>query len=872
MTLQTADLPLVLPQNGECEPCAERIRQSLAATKGIRTVAVDSARSRLTVQYDADLLPLARVQTLVADAGAMLAQTIRHETLTLTGLDCADCATTLERGVRRLPGVLNVSANFAGAKMNVEYTAGAVGHDLIVQRIRELGYGVTAPRTAPPAPDGAVPLLFDVTGMDCADCVTTIERQVARVPGVQATQVNLMAGKMEVRAAGPDAALVGRIQQAVRDVGYSATVAGADIPAVPPAEPFWRRHAHLLPTAAAAALWGLAFVLEQVAASVLLIDALYAVAILVGGYRIARSGLAALIRGRTLGIDLLMTIAVVGAALIGEWAEGAAVVVLFSLGEALEGLTVDKARDAIRSLMDLSPPTAVVKDAAGERAVPVAQLLPGDIVVVRPGERVAADGRVAHGSTTINQAPITGESLPVAKEVGDEVYAGTVNERGYIEVAVTKRAQDTTLAKIIDLVEKAQGSKAPSQRFVDQFAKYYTPAVIVGAVLVAALPPLLGQPFLPWLYKALVLLVIACPCALVISTPVAIVAGIGRASRSGVLIKGGAYLEAMGGVQALAVDKTGTLTEGRPAVTDVLPLAGQSVAEVLTLAAAVESQSEHPLAGAVLRAAQEQGLRPAQPRDFEALTGRGAQARVAGELVVVGNLSLFPTADEAVQARVAALQAEGKTVLLVGRAAVPEGLIAVADQLRPGVARVVARLRDAGVRAIVMLTGDNERTAQAVARRVGITAVRANLLPEHKTTAIRELLAEHGPVAMVGDGVNDAPALATASVGIAMGAAGSDTALETADVALMADDLGKLPYLIRLSRSALGIIRANIAFSLVVKAVFLALTLAGLANLWLAIFADTGAALLVISNSMRLLRFRDDDLPPPGAGADGSQR
>jgi Cd2+/Zn2+-exporting ATPase len=585
------------------------------------------------------------------------------------------------------------------------------------------------------------------------------------------------------------------------------------------------------------------------------VNGFYAAAVIAGGYRVARNGYYSLLRGRTLGIDLLMTIAIIGAALIGEWAEAATVVVLFAIGALLEGLTMDQARHAIRSLMALSPRTANIRTPVGEQQVPVEALVPGDIVVIRPGELVGADGRVIVGGSAVDQASITGESLPVEKQPGDEVFAGTANQRGYLEVEVTRRAGDTTLARIISLVEEAQAKRAPAQRFVDRFASRYTPAVLVLAVLIATVPPLLGGSFVPWLYKALVLLVIACPCALVISTPVSIVAGIARASRSGVLIKGGAFLEAMAGIRVIAFDKTGTLTEGKPVVTDILPCADQDEAAVLTLAAAIESRSEHPLAGAILRAARERGLAWPDVRDFEGLPGRGARAMLGDEPVLIGGLRLFPQAVADVHATVETWQDMGKTVLLIGRSGHLLGLVAVADELRAGAKEAIRDLREAGVHSVVMLTGDNERTAGIAAARLGIGSWRANLLPEQKTQVVEELLREHGSVAMVGDGVNDAPALASASVGIAMGAAGSDTALETADIALMGDDLRRLPYLIRLSRAALRTIHANIAFSIIVKVVFLALTLLGFANLWLAILADTGAALLVIANGMRLLRF-----------------
>lgn len=824
MTNRKIDIPLMAKQP---EPCAS----------GCCTPAQD--------QQPGELTPDSAEQPDALRA-------LRKESFALTQLDCADCAVTIERGVARLPGVQDVTASFAASKLSVAYNAAQLNRRAIIRRVEELGYGVSE---SDRYPGQSNVLAFTVTGMDCADCATNIERQVARLPGVRGVNVNFMTTKLAVEADQPSSVFAARIQQAVRDAGYRATPV-MDTRAAAEPQRWWQRHAKLLPMVLAAGLWAIGFSLSFTAALPVVIDALYGAAIVVGGYRIARSGYYALVRGRTIGIDLLMTIAVIGAAAIGEWSEGAAVVVLFALGNVLESLTTDKARNAIRALMDLSPREAVIKTPDGEQRVPVEALMPGDVVVIRPGEQVSADGRVVSGSTTVNQAAITGESLPVAKSMGDEVFAGTLNERGFIEVAVTKRADDSTLAKIIHLVEEAQSTKAPAQRFVDRFAAYYTPAVMVLAVLIATLPPLLGAPFLPWLERALVLLVIACPCALVISTPVAIVAGIGRASRSGVLIKGGAYLEAIGGIRTIAFDKTGTLTHGRPTVTDVVPLAELSPDAVLALAAAVESRSEHPLAGAILRSAQERGLSYVQPEQFEALTGRGAQATVDGLPVVIGSPALFSNPSDPIRTQLTAFQAAGKTALLVGRGEQPIGIIAVADQVRAGADQVIRQLNMMDVHT-VMLTGDNRHTAAAVARRLGLDDIKAELLPEHKTDAIKALLAARGGVAMIGDGVNDAPALATATVGIAMGAAGSDTALETADVALMADDLSKLPYLIGLSRAALRTIRTNVAFSLVVKVIFLALTLAGYANLWLAILADTGAALIVIANGMRLLRFQD---------------
>jgi Cd2+/Zn2+-exporting ATPase len=820
MAVKTVEILLDAPQKSACEPC---MRQFLRSTEGIKAVDLDRRGTCFIVTYDDTYLPLPRVQDVIADAHSNVAEQAQHDTLLLTGLDCADCATTLERGVKRLDGVIHVNANFATSKMAVGYQAGTLSRVQIEQLIRELGYDVVNGST------GRLAVLSPAKGSCGSSCACGVEQHEHH-----------------------------------GSAHHDEIAAPETIQAVNPGNPlvwlnnFWQRYNRWLPTAFAALVWTLAFALELFHATDLLVNALYGIAIVIGGYRIARSGYFALVRGRTLGIDLLMTIAVVGAAVIGQWSEGAAVVVLFSLGEMLEGVTMDKMRHSIRGLIDFSPREATIKTEAGEQRVIVDQVQLGALMLVRPGERIAADGRIVLGSTTINQAPITGESLPVEKAVGDDVFAGTLNEHGYIEVEVTKRAEETMIAKIIALVQEAQGSRAPSQRFVDQFARYYTPAIIVIAVLVALVPPLLtGGALLPWLYKALVLLVIACPCALVISTPVSIVAAIGRASRSGVLIKGGAYLEAMSKVKAIAFDKTGTITRGHPMVTDILPLDGRTENELLIQFAAIESRSEHPLAKAILDSARERGLSWPEPVDFLALPGRGAQATVDGAFVTVGKPHLFEYVSDEVQVQVDRLQQEGKTVLLARQFGTIHGLIAVADEIRADAPQAIKALKVCGISSLIMLTGDNEKTARVVAQQLDLDEVRANLLPDQKTQAMRELVATHPAVAMIGDGINDAPALASATVGIAMGVAGSDTALETADIALMKDDLSKLPYLIRLSRATLRTIQTNVTFSLLVKVAFLVLTLIGIANLWLAILADTGAALLVIANGMLLLRFRD---------------
>lgn len=588
---------------------------------------------------------------------------------------------------------------------------------------------------------------------------------------------------------------------------------------------------------------------------------LFSLATVAGGWGNFRKAIRAIPR-RDFNMSVLMTIAVIGAAAIGQWEEGAVVACLFAVSEWLESWTFARARRSLRALMDLAPRVALVRRPGGEVLVPVAEIRVGDRMIVRPGEKIAMDGRIVAGASAINEAPITGESVPVEKGPGAPVYAGTLSIDGALEVEVTSRAEDTAIARIIHLVEAAQAQRAPAQAFVEQFAARYTPLVLALAAGIALVPPLFpGQAWAPWIYRGLALLVVSCPCALVVSTPVAIVSAIGNAARHGVLIKGGVHLEALGAIAAVAFDKTGTLTRGEPAVAAVIPLAGQAEADLLALAAAVEAHSQHPLAQAIVRAAAARRLAVEPAAAGAALPGRGAQGEVGGQLVRVGNRRWFAElglATPPVAAAVARLEAEGKTAMLVGTAAGCLGIIAVADALRPEGPAVVAALRRAGIRKTILLTGDNPATARAVAARAGVDEFRAELLPEDKAAAVQELLQAYGRVAMVGDGINDAPALATATVGIAMGGVGTDVALETADVVLMADDLHKLPFAIRLSRAALRVIRQNIALALATKALAVLAVFPGWLTLWLAILADMGVSVLVTLNGMRLLRIKPD--------------
>lgn len=697
--------------------------------------------------------------------------------------------------------------------------------------------------------EGLQKSVFRISGMDCGDCAAKLEKRLAALPGVKSAAVNFGAGKLTVEHNTTDSILI----QTVKQAGYGATKDGAARQPTP--ETVWWKSARTLATAASGIMLTIATILDWSGITGGIVTWLYALTAITGGFHTAKSGLYGL-RSLSLDMNFLMTVAIIGAAAIGEWSEGAAVAFLFSFGNTLQAYTMDKTRQSIRSLMELAPPVAWVRRDHEEKRLPVEEIVVGDIVIVKPGERIAMDGVVHSGISAVNQATITGESLPVEKTTGDTVYAGTVNEHGALEISVTKTADNSTLAKISHLVEEAQAQKAPSQQFVDVFAKYYTPIVLVLAAGIMVVPWLLfQQPFAPWFYNGLVLLVISCPCALVISTPVAIVSAIGNASRRGVLIKGGAYLEVMGSINAIAFDKTGTLTQGKPLVTDIVASNGYSEADFLAMAAGIEKWSEHPLANAIVEKAKGLGFKTAV--HFKALVGRGAQAEIDGQMIYIGNVRLFEDLgyDLAIHAKtLAALEQQGKTVMLMGRENVILGMIAVADTLRENSREAIQALHQTGMKHIAMLTGDNSRVAAAIAKKLDLDTFYSGLLPEDKVTTIKKIARDYGKVVMVGDGVNDAPAMAAATVGVAMGVAGSDVALETADVALMTDDLGKLAYLIKLSHKTVAIIKQNIVFALSIKVIFLLLLALGMGNLWLAVLADMGASLLVTMNGMRLMR------------------
>lgn len=777
----------------------------------------------------------------------------------VTGLDCADCVAKVEKAVKRIPGVTNATITFPTGRLNVDYDPQQIGVTQIIDKVKKLGYEALEEKEKIPEASGVSKTTdFCIIGMDCVDCAAKLEKRISKVPGVENTQVNFGASKMTVTHTGSATEILSTIEK----MGYSGKVdEGHQIKNEPTG--FWRSNQYFKPTVISFIMLVSGLIAGRLEAPELMVNGLFLIGIFLGGYLPAKNGISVLINAREFDMNFLMTIAVIGASALGEFEEAAAVVFLFSFGNALQGYTLDKTRNSIRALMEITPNEALVRKGTTEVMLPVEKIVIGDITIIRPGERIAMDGKVFTGYSTVNQAPITGESIPIEKRPGDEIYAGTINERGSLEVKVTKLAKDNTISRIIHMIEEAQGQRAPSQQFVDKFAKYYTPLVIVLAVLVAAVPPLIfGQPFEKWFYEAMAMLLVACPCALVISTPVSIVSAIGSAAKEGVLIKGGMYLEEAGALSVIAFDKTGTLTEGKPQVTDIIPIDGIPDKELLSIASAIESRSEHPLADAIVKSAKKHGAEISIISAFEAIPGKGAKAMVQGKTYQIGNSRLFTEQAidlKHVEDKISRLQNEGKTVMMLGDDRRILGLIAVADVLRENSGQAINRLKKAGIKKVIMLTGDNESTARAIATKSGVDDFRADLLPEDKVDAIKSLLAEHGKVAMVGDGVNDAPAMAISTVGIAMGAAGTDTALETADIALMADDLTKLTDTIRLSRKTLGVIKQNIAFALIIKGLILLLVVPGWLTLWLAVIGDMGSSLLVTLNAMRLLRVKHED-------------
>ncbi len=719
-----------------------------------------------------------------------------------------------------------------------------------------------------------MPLQLQINGMDCVEEVIVLKRELLPiVESEDRLRFDVLNGKLIVEQEVSDTQAT-EIIAAIARTGMQAEIWKDEVDTVEEGS-FWSHNKRSILTAVSG-VFGLSGLLSHAVFAGKLGDALgsegmgiaegvpvfsmllYFIGILAGLWMVAPKAWRSAISLRP-DMNLLMTIAVVGAVGIGEWFEGATVAFLFSLSLLLESWSVGRARRAIAALMDLTPPIARVRQADGElKEVSPNDIAVGSSITVRPGEKIPLDGVVRKGMSSVNQAPITGESVPVTKEPSDEVFAGTINGDGTLEIESTKPASDTTLARIIKLVGDAQSRRAPSEKWVEKFAVIYTPVVLVTAILVLLVPPLLfGGEWADWVYRSLVLLVIACPCALVISTPVSVVAALAAAARNGVLIKGGIFIEVPANLKAIAMDKTGTLTIGEPKVIDVIPMSGHNEGELLTRAGALESHSNHPLARAIVAEGIERGLSLPEAEEFEIIQGKGARGTFHGIFFWLGShryLEERQQEDANVHEQLEQMQEAGRTVVVVGNDEHVCGFITLSDTIREEARSALTELRDLGIEHLVMLTGDNEGTANTIAEQAGIDEVHAELLPEDKVAAIEAIVEKYGQVAMIGDGVNDAPAMGRSTLGIAMGAAGSDAAIETADIALMSDDLSRLPWLIQHSHRTVRIIRQNIFFALGVKAVFDVLTFAGFASLWAAIGADMGASLLVIFNGLRLLK------------------
>lgn len=756
--------------------------------------------------------------------------------------DCEQCIERLREMLLGLDGMHSVSINPDRRTIEVSYDRELLTFEEIKERARLLGMNVA---------DHYRHEVVRVVGLDCPDCTGKVETSIRRMRGVAWASLNYATSVLIVEFE-PAITTLASIEAKVRDFGYD--VEKVSVVVSPKARA--RRNVRLVMTAISGALLATAGIVWAMQGPSSLIDALFIVSAVTGGLFTVRSGLLSL-RGLVLDTNVLVMVAAAGAIALGEYFDAAAVMFLFSLGSTLEAYTVQKARKSIASLVEAFPSSATVRRDGKLVSVKLEEIEVGEIVLIKPGEKIPVDGTVVAGGSSVNEAPVTGESAPRDKAVGDTVYAGSVNGRGSLEVRTTNTAEDNTIARIVHMVEEAQAQKAPSQRFSEAFGRYYTPCVIGLAVVVALVGPiLLGGEYRSWIGRALTLLVVSCPCALVISTPVAIVAAIANAAKSGVLIKGGAHLETLGAVSVCAFDKTGTLTKGEMSLCGIVPFNGHSVDEVLEIAAAIESRSEHPLADAILLAAREAGLPEAHVSFFEALPGKGARAVVDGGAFYIGSPRLMEELSVEVpgSTAMAELQTRGCTVIYLSDSNSLWGAIGAADSPKENTADAIRRLKYAGITKTVMLTGDTAQSGRAVAALVGIDEEHAELLPDDKLRAIRELRSGGVKVAMVGDGINDAPALAAADVGIAMGGAGSQMAIEAADIALMADDIAMLPYAITLSRKTRSVIVQNTAFALAVVIALLAGALTEKVTLATGVLGHEASALLVIANSMRLLK------------------
>ncbi|MFU2017037.1 heavy metal translocating P-type ATPase [Peribacillus butanolivorans] len=759
------------------------------------------------------------------------------------GMDCPACAKTIEKGLSTLKDIAEVKVNYSTAKMQVA-ASNADAFIPIKSEIEKLGFSIE-----PLNQNGNIKT-FEIEGMDCGSCAKSIENHLNTLSSVKNVSVNFSTGKMKIEHSNS----VEDIMTEVSKIGFKASL--------PSNNQSIQTHKNKNENGLvilSGVLIALAFIGSFNGISTMMSSILYAIAMVISGSKPVKSAFYA-IKSRSLDMNVLMSVAAIGAALIGEWLEGATVVWLFAIGNLLQTKSIERTRNSIRNLMDLAPPEAWIYVGSEIIKKPVEEITVGDIIFVKPGDKIPLDGEIIQGESSVNQAPITGESIPIDKNIGDTVYAGTINENGSLEIRVTKLVEDTTISKIIHLVEEAQEQKAPTEAFVDKFASIYTPVVFILALAVMAVPSLLGfGTWGEWFYKGLEILVVACPCALVISTPVAIVSAIGNAAKNGILIKGGTFLEKAGAITAIAFDKTGTLTEGKPKVSEFKTI-NVSEETLLSIALTLEGFSTHPIAKSIVLYGNEKGIQPKNGELYKSIVGKGVQATIQGDIFYAGNLKLFEEMNvdlEDIKKHIHEIQNKGKTVVIIGTQNQVIGIIAVSDTIRDTSATALEALKQSGVNQTVMLTGDNEGTAKMIASEANVNRYFAELLPEDKVDAIKKLQNECHKVAMVGDGINDAPALATADLGIAMGGAGTDTAMETADIVLMADNLDKLSHTMKLSKKALTIIKQNIWFSIIIKVLALVFIFPGWLTLWMAVLSDTGAALIVILNAMRLLKFKE---------------
>lgn len=797
------DLPILLPALVDGDQCAALLTQQLSRIKGVRKIHIvrEEASAQLCIHYDPTLTTLSSIKRIAEDTGTAITQRYRHETIPFGGLDAADTAITLRDALNKLPGMLHADVNYAAGLLSVAYDTTVLDRSRIEAAVRSFGASATRPPTS-------------------------------------------------------------GTSESEDDDGHDHGSAPAFLP-----HGLQERWTLLLVALAGVFLVGGWFIETYLTLPATIAITFFILSYIAGGYDVATHAIPGLFRGK-FNTDVLMLAAAAGAALLGEWGEGAFLLFLFALGHAGEHYALDRARNAVGALGQLMPKTAQVRRGETLAEVNVDDLVVGDVIVTRPGDRVAVDGEIMNGSSDLDQSSITGESAPVSRTVGDSVFAGTINHTAALEIRVTRLAKDNTLSRVMQLVAEAQSQQSPTQQFTERFTAWFVPTVLVVVGLVIVIPPLAG--WMPWqasFYRAMLLLVAASPCALALGTPATVLAGIAQAARNGVLIKGGVHLENLGTLSAMAFDKTGTLTHGKFVVSEIVPVEGVDAEEVLRVAATVEQQSNHPLAQAVVAEAVTKSLTLPVPSEVTNLPGRGLQAVVEDRRVLIGALKLFeeqtpPLRDANVAAVVATLQAQGHSTMAVSQDGKFLGVLGLSDTLRPNVADAMNRLRTLGIKHLVMLTGDNASVAAQIAKEAGVTDIRADLMPEDKLTAIQALQQTYGPIAMTGDGVNDAPALAAATVGIAMGAAGTAVALETADVALMADDIGKLPFAVGLSRASRAIIQQNLAVSLGVIFLLIVTSVLGLVQLSGAVILHEGSTIVVVLNALRLLIYRDTASTP----------